>query len=274
MVVKSPVHLKPPMWSAELARGSELDHRLSHLQQRRRAPTGLKRRISRCEPVAAQRSIVSWLSGALRPGERQGGVGRHEGAEALEPPGGHPPPRPHAVQGTGDSAEDAPENADEQPALDGAEDPVVRRRRSPRSSHRPRRTAPSRGCRSSQRRRFPVLGAMTRRRPCSFASMNSSTCGSFLSLCFLDPDSANACFAACSPANRTISMFRAASCAAAARLPRRPGWPRSPPARGAAVDLRRQVRRDLRDARGRGLEGGGGGQEPPRVSPAHEGNEG
>ena len=35
---------------------------------------------------------------------------------------------------------------------------------------------------------LPVVGAMTRRRPCSFASMNSSTCGAFWSWCLAEPD--------------------------------------------------------------------------------------
>ena len=94
-----------------------------------------------------------------------------------------------------------------------------------------------------------------------------------LVLVLLDPDSAKACRAACSPANRTSSMFSAAPVAAAA-VPRRPGGRGLHRLCGAAVDLRGQVRRDRRDARGRGLEGGGGRQDPPRISPAHEGHDG
>ena len=74
----------------------------------------------------------------------------------------------------------------------------------------------------------PVFGAITLRRPCSFASMKSSTCGSFWSL---EPDSAKACRAACSPANRTRSMLSAASCAA-------PAEAGSALLIGTAVDLR------------------------------------
>jgi len=57
---------------------------------------------------------------------------------------------------------------------------------------------------------------MTRRRPCSFVSMTSSTCGAFWSWPLAAPELARACRAACSPTNRTSSMLSSASWSAAA----------------------------------------------------------
>ena len=63
---------------------------------------------------------------------------------------------------------------------------------------------------------LPVVGSITRRRPCSFVSMTSSTCGAFWSWWLAEPDLARAWRAACSPTNRTSSMLSSAAWSAAA----------------------------------------------------------